>query len=77
MATTRLHQMPELLDRLFHALVSFATEIGRKGSTGVKFVQFGQMQSVLNRLSDQQLAQIGVRRSDIPAYARQLIYDTD
>ena len=77
MATTRPYSMPEILDRLGHTIISAASALRRHVATGVKHVQFAQMQSVLNRLSNQQLAQIGVQRSDIPAYARKLIYDGD
>jgi uncharacterized protein YjiS (DUF1127 family) len=49
--------------------------LGRAVAAGVKRVQYGQMVAVLNRLQDDQLAAIGVRRRDIPAQARRLIYE--
>jgi uncharacterized protein YjiS (DUF1127 family) len=40
-----------------------------------KRLQHGRMISVLMRLSDAQLARIGIARAGIPAYARRLVYD--
>jgi uncharacterized protein YjiS (DUF1127 family) len=40
-----------------------------------KRLQYVRMKSVLQQLSNQQLAAIGLRRRDIPAYAYSLIYE--
>jgi uncharacterized protein YjiS (DUF1127 family) len=39
----------------------------------VRGVALGRMVRVLNEMSDAQLAKIGVKREDIPAYARKLV----
>jgi hypothetical protein len=39
----------------------------------VQGVALGRMVRALNQMSDDQLAKIGVKRVDIPAYARQLV----
>jgi len=39
-----------------------------------KRLQHGRMISVLMRLSDAQLARIGITRAQIPSYARSLVY---
>ena len=36
-------------------------------------MQMGQMLSVLSRMSDRDLAQIGITRAEIPAYAKTLM----
>jgi len=77
MATTQPSSMQRTPYRPGDVIVKLASTIRRNVATGVKNVQFGQMQSVLNRLNDDQLAQFGLRRSDIPAYARQMIYGDD
>ena len=40
----------------------------------VRSIQYGQMISVLNRLPDSYLNEAGLRRCDIPEYARRAIY---
>ena len=41
----------------------------------VKAVQTGQMISALSRMSDEQLAQIGISRSEIASHAAKLLDD--
>jgi len=44
---------------------------------GLKAIQYGQMISVLNRMPDILLNDIGLRRSDIPEHARRAVYGED
>ena len=46
-------------------------------SRGLKGLQYGQMISVLNRLPDTYLKQAGLRRPDIPDFARRAVYGED
>lgn len=47
---------------------------GRRIAAAVKRLQYGQMVAALDRLRDDDLDAIGLRRPDIPARARFLIY---
>ncbi len=40
-------------------------------------VQYARMMSVLVNLPDQLLAELGIRRSEIPSHARRLVYGTE
>ncbi len=44
---------------------------------GLKALQYGQMVSVLNRMPDTFLKEAGLRRSDIPDFARRAVYGED
>jgi uncharacterized protein YjiS (DUF1127 family) len=77
MAITRPDLMPEIFDRLGPWINRIGPALFRTVTAGVKYIQFGQMQSALHRLNDEQLDQIGVRRSEITEYARQLIFTED
>ena len=46
-------------------------------SRGLKALQYGQMVSVLNRLPDICLKEAGLRRWDIPDFARRAVYGED
>ena len=46
-------------------------------SRGLKGLQYGQMISVLNRLPDTYLNEAGLRRPDIPDFARRAVYGED
>lgn len=59
------------------ALRRIARSLTKRIASSVKRMQYAQMKSVLSRLSDEQLKAIGIRRSDIPVYARQCIYETE
>jgi len=74
MAIQQTIQWPASVNPARHGLRRLTRRCGQALSRAVRRVQYGQMVSVLIRLPDQQLAQIGIRRSDIPAYARKLIY---
>lgn len=41
--------------------------------SAVRAMQMGRMMSALSQMSDAQLDQIGITRSDIPAYAEKLL----
>ncbi len=43
---------------------------------GVKAAQYGKMLQAMNTLSDEQLKQIGLQRSEIPHHAHLAIYGT-
>jgi len=49
------------------------TRIRAKANTALKALQMARMMSVLSNMSDYQLAQIGISRSDIPKYAETLM----
>lgn len=53
----------------FRALSAFFTR-------GVKHVQVGQMISVLNQMSDENLDAIGVQRNEIAQHAENLVFGT-
>ena len=56
--------------QLFHARSS----VGRKMGAGLQALQYAQMIAVLNRLPDEYLEEVGLRRADIPEHARRAIY---
>jgi len=57
------------------ASIAFLAWTGTKAKTGLKALQMARMLSTLGNMSDYQLAQIGVSRSDIPEYAKKLMAD--
>lgn len=48
--------------------------VGRAIGSVVKTVQVARMMQVLATIDQQQLADLGIERSDIPAYAEWLVY---
>ena len=55
----------------------WATALGRGLGAAVKRLQYTRMIEALNHLTDAQLAEIELQRSDIPAYAHRLVYELD
>lgn len=39
--------------------------------------QYAQMKSVLSGMSDRDLSEIGISRTEIPAYARELVFESE
>ena len=64
-------------DRGHAVAASFAllASFGAKAHAALKALQMGRMLSTLSNMSDYQLAQIGISRSDIPKYAETLMTD--
>ena len=61
-----------------HAVATSGTlmaRIGAKAQAVLKGLQMARMLSTLSNMSDSQLAQIGISRSDIPKYAETLMAD--
>lgn len=77
MAITRQHSISAITDRLGFRINRVVSALYRNAAAGIRRIQFGQMQAVLHRLNDAQLDQIGIRRSEIPEYARRLISGDD
>lgn len=61
------------LSKMAHGFVSILARIGAKAHSALKSLQMAQMLSTLANMSDHQLAQIGIQRSDIPKYAETLM----
>ena len=57
----------------FATPLAFLARFGAKAHAGLKALQMARMLSTLYSMSDHQLAQIGVSRSDIPKYAETLM----
>lgn len=58
---------------LLAALARFGRNVMAKAKSGLRAVQMARMLSTLSSMSDRQLAQIGIQRSDIPQYAKTLM----
>jgi len=56
-----------------HSFVSILARMGAKAHSALKSLQMARMLSTLANMSDHQLAQIGIQRSDIPKYAETLM----
>jgi uncharacterized protein YjiS (DUF1127 family) len=56
-----------------HGFVLILARIGAQAHAALKSLQMARMLSTLANMSDHQLAQIGIRRSDIPKYAEKLM----
>jgi uncharacterized protein YjiS (DUF1127 family) len=54
-----------------------ARRAGSALAAALKRLEYGRMMQALERLPDHELAAIGLRRADIPAFARRLIYESD
>jgi uncharacterized protein YjiS (DUF1127 family) len=61
------------LSKMAHGFVSILARIGAKAHSALKFLQMARVSSTLANMSDHQLAQIGIQRSDIPKYAETLM----
>ena len=55
------------------AVEGFLSKALANAGSGLKAVQTARMKSTLSGMSDHQLAQIGISRSEIPKYAESLI----
>lgn len=63
----------ERIAPLMATLARSGSIIVGKAAAAVKILQHARMMSVLASLSDAQLAEIGIERSDIPLYAKRLM----
>jgi uncharacterized protein YjiS (DUF1127 family) len=61
------------LSKMAHSFVSILARMGAKAHSALKSLQMARMLSTLANMSDHQLAQIGIQRSDIPKYAEALM----
>ena len=59
------------------SLLRALSRLARGLGAGLKRLQYAQMVAALDRLPDRYLKQAGLRRSDIPEYARRAIYGED
>lgn len=59
--------------KMAHGFVSVLVRFGVKARSALKSLQMARMLSTLSNMSDHQLAQIGIQRSDIPKYAETLM----
>ncbi len=57
----------------FAAPLAFLARLGAKAHARLRAMQMARMLSTLSSMSDHQLAQIGISRSDIPRYAEKLM----
>ncbi len=55
--------------------IALLAMIGAKAHAALRALQMARMLSTLSNMSDYQLAQIGISRSDIPKYAETLMAD--
>ncbi|MGJ8570837.1 MAG: DUF1127 domain-containing protein [Hoeflea sp.] len=63
------------LSKIAHGFLSILARFGAKAKSALKALQMARMLSTLSNMSDHQLAQIGIQRSDIPKYAETLMAD--
>ena len=63
------------LSKIAHSFLSILAWFGAKAKSTLKALQMGRMLSMLSNMSDHQLAQIGIQRSEIPKYAETLMAD--
>jgi uncharacterized protein YjiS (DUF1127 family) len=61
------------LSKYAHRFLSMLAWLGGKANSALKTMQVARMMSALTNMSDHQLAQIGIQRSDIPKYAETLM----
>lgn len=54
-------------------LILLLATLGAKASAALRTLQVARMMSTLSSMSETQLAQIGISRSDIPEYAETLM----
>lgn len=69
----RMRDVTSFTDFTYQIAARFLLLACVKAKSLVKSVQLAQMMSVLTKMSDQQLSQIGISRSDIPEYAERLM----
>jgi len=74
-ASSGLTSVPMKASSLSLGLKMFGRRAFLKAGAAMKTLQAARMISTLSGMSDQQLAQIGISRSDIPEYSRTLIFD--
>lgn len=55
------------------SLSGFGTKVAASTGSTLKTLQTARMMSALSSMSDNQLSQIGIQRSDIPEYANTLM----
>ena len=65
------------LSKMAHGFASILARIGARAHSALKSLQMARMLSTLANMSDHQLAQIGIRRSDIPKYAAEKLMVED
>lgn len=58
---------------IFGTSIALLAWIGTKAKAALKALQMARMLSTLSNMSDYQLAQIGISRSEIPQYAEKLM----
>lgn len=58
-----------------HGFVSALATFGEKARVALNVFQVARTMSALSNMTNEQLAQIGIKRSDIPDYAETLIAD--
>ena len=61
------------LSKNSHRFLSMLAWLGSKAKSALKTMQVARMMSTLSNMSDHQLAQIGIQRSDIPKFAETLM----
>ncbi|MEX3316984.1 hypothetical protein [Sulfitobacter sp. PS-8MA] len=74
---TASHGAPlrDLLANLSTGAGTFGGKLRAGFGNAITHMQISRMQSVLNGMSDEQLATAGVTRKDIPQHARALVLD--
>lgn len=65
--------MAKSLKGFLTSVAGFGVKAMTKANGALRSLQMGRMMAILSNMSDQQLAQIGVTRPDIPQYAKELI----
>ncbi len=63
------------LSKIAHSLLSILARFRAEAKFALRALQMARMLSTLSNMSDHQLAQIGIQRSDIPKYAETLMAD--
>jgi uncharacterized protein YjiS (DUF1127 family) len=63
------------MSKIERGFLSMLARFGVKAKSTLKAVQMARMLSALSSMSDYQLAQIGIQRSEIPKYAKTLMAD--
>lgn len=74
---TSLYHTTSKLNPATEQFRGFGLRFWHKLSSAMLRLQYGQMVSVLNRLPEEHLRNIGLRRCDIPEYAHKLVYAKD
>ena len=71
-AVSRRYPSPLRMRGILPAIKTLGAIVRSKTASVVHTLQVARMMSVLSEMSDTQLAQIGITRSDIPRYAASL-----